>query len=84
MVRAYAMMDKPTSAYHYMLKMQQQGLSYDFDQLEETTNLHGTEVYDYINDLLIRAGNAAGEADPAFERRIRTRCASAWPKRDSI
>lgn len=67
MVRAYAMLGKPTSAYHYMLQMQQQGLSYDFDQLEETINLHGTEVYDYINDLLIRAGEPAGEAEPAFE-----------------
>ena len=67
MVRAYAMMDKPTSAYHYMLQMQQQGLSYDFDQLEETINLHGTEVYDYLKDLLIRSGEPAGEAEPAFE-----------------
>lgn len=67
MVRAYAMMGKPTSAYNYMLEMQQQGLSYDFDQLEETINLHGTEFYDYINDLLIRAGDPAGEAEPAFE-----------------
>lgn len=67
MVRAYAMMGKPTSAYHYMLQMQQQGLSYNFDQLEETINLHGTEVYDYLKDLLIRAGQPAGEAEPAFE-----------------
>ncbi len=67
MVRAYAMMDRPTSAYHYMLQMQQQGLSYDFDQLEETADMRDTEVYAYLNDLLIRAGNPAGEAEPAFE-----------------
>ncbi len=66
MVRAYAMMEKPTSAYHYMLKMQQQGLTYDFDQHQETAALGGTEVYDYLNDLLIRAGEPAGEAEPAF------------------
>jgi sugar lactone lactonase YvrE len=66
MVRAYALMDKPTSAYHYMLKMQQQGLSYDFDQLEETVNLRGTEVYSYLNDLLIRAGEPAGDAEVVF------------------
>lgn len=66
MVRAYAMMERPTSAYNYMLQMQQQGLSFDFDSLEETINLHGTEVYDYLNDLLIRAGNPAGEAEPVF------------------
>lgn len=67
MVRAYAMMERPTSSYNYMLEMQQQGLSYDFDQLQETINLHGTEVYDYLNDLLIRAGDPAGEAEPVFE-----------------
>lgn len=67
MVRAYAMMDRPTSAYHYMLQMQQQGLSYDFDHLEETADMRDTEVYAYLNDLLIRAGNPAGEAEPAFE-----------------
>lgn len=67
MVRAYAMMERPTSAYNYMLQMQQQGLSYDFDSLEETINLQGTEVYDYVNDLLIRAGNPAGEAEPVFD-----------------
>ena len=67
MVRAAAMMGRPTSAYHYMLQMQQQGLSYDFDQLDETIDLRGTEVYDYMNDLLIRAGDPAGDAEPAFE-----------------
>lgn len=67
MVRAYAMMERPTSAYHYMLQMQQQGLSYDFDQLEETADIRDTEVYTYLNDLLIRAGDPAGEAELAFE-----------------
>ncbi len=66
MVRASAMMGRPTSAYHYMLQMQQQGLSYDFDQLDETIDLRGTEVYDYMNDLLIRAGDPAGDAEPVF------------------
>jgi hypothetical protein len=66
MVRAYAMMERPTSAYNYMLQMQQQGLTYDFDQLDESSVLGGTEVYDYLNDLLIRAGDPAGEAEPAF------------------
>ena len=67
MVRAYAMMERPTSAYNYMLQMQQQGLTYDFDQLEQASVLQGTEVYDYLNDLLIRAGDPAGEAELAFE-----------------
>lgn len=66
MVRAYAMLGKPTSAYHYMLQMQQQGLSYDFDKYEYAASLRGTEVYDYLNDLLVRAGEPAGEAEAAF------------------
>jgi sugar lactone lactonase YvrE len=67
MVRAYAMMNRPTSAYHYMLEMQQQGLSFDFNQLDETAAMRDTEVYAYLNDLLIRAGEPAGDAAPAFE-----------------
>lgn len=67
MVRAYAMMGRPTSAYNYMLKMQQQGLTYDFDQLDETEGLRDTEVYAYLNDLLIRQGEPAGDAEPAFQ-----------------
>lgn len=66
MVRAYAMMDRPTSAYHYMLQMQQQGLSYDFDQVEETSQMRDTEVYTYVNDLLKRADEPAGDAERAF------------------
>jgi hypothetical protein len=66
MVRAYAMMNRPTSAYNYMLQMQQQGLTFDFNQLDEASVLKGTEVYDYLNDLLIRAGDPAGEAETAF------------------
>jgi hypothetical protein len=67
MVIASAMLERPTAAYHYMLQMQQQGLSYDFNQLDETVSLRGTEVYDYLSDLLIRAGDPAGEAEAAFE-----------------
>ena len=66
MVRAYAMMDKPNSAYNYMLKMQQQGLNFDFNTLDETAGLRSTEVYAYLNDLMVRAGDPAGEAEAAF------------------
>lgn len=85
MVRASAMMGRPTSAYHYMLQMQQQGLSYDFNQLDETIELRGTEVYDYMNDLLIRAGDPAGEAEPTFELDSELPTALAWdPTREQF
>lgn len=67
MVQASAEMGRPTTAFHYMLQMQQQGLSYDFDQLPATENLRGTEVYIYLNDLLKRAGDPAGEAERVFD-----------------
>ena len=67
MVWSASEMDRPTTAFHYMLQMQQQGLSYDFDQIEATTDLRGTEVYIYLNDLLKRASDPAGDADKAFE-----------------
>lgn len=66
-VRAAAMMGRRSVAYHFMLQMQQQGLSYDFNQLSDTESIRDSEAYVYINDLLIEAGKAAGEGEPAFE-----------------
>ena len=60
-VLASAALDQRRTAYHYMLKMQQQGLSYDFNQYEETAPIRDTEAYEYINDLMIKAGDPSGE-----------------------
>lgn len=60
-VLASAALDQKNTAYHYMLKMQQQGLSYDFNQYEETAPVRDTEAYEYINDLMIKAGDPSGE-----------------------
>jgi hypothetical protein len=65
-VRACALLDRSSTAYHFMLKMQQQGMSYDFNTLEDTLNIRGTEAYDYINDLLVSAGHASGVATELF------------------
>lgn len=72
-VRACALLEKHNTAYHFMLKMQQQGLAYDFNETEDTLNIRGTQAYDYINNMMIEAGSAAGdgvvamtlEGDPA-------------------
>jgi len=66
-VRACARLGRKSTAYHYMLKMQQQGMSYDFSSTEDTLDIRDTEAYGYINNLLIEAGNPAGDAAPVFD-----------------
>lgn len=66
LVIANALLNEKAPAYEMMLEMQQQGLSYDFAASEHTASLRGTEVFDYVNDLLIIAGNPVGEAEPVF------------------
>jgi hypothetical protein len=65
-VRAAALQDNKTEAYEMMLKMQRQGLSYDFSQTDDTLKIRRTEVYMYVNDLMVEAGKPAGEAQLAF------------------
>jgi len=66
LVIAHSLLNEKGKAYQLMLGMQQQGLSYDFTKSEHTRNLQGTEVFDYVNDLLKIAGNPVGEAEPIF------------------
>lgn len=63
---AYALLNEKAKAYEVMLGMQQQGLSYDFTASEHTMGLRGTEVFDYVNDLLIINGKPLGEAELVF------------------
>jgi len=65
-VRAAALQDRKSEAYEMMLKMQRQGMSYDFNQTEDTLNIRKTEVYTYVNDLMVEAGKSAGEGTVAF------------------
>ncbi|MEE4175004.1 MAG: hypothetical protein V2I57_12195 [Xanthomonadales bacterium] len=66
LVVAYALTENRPKGYEMMLTMQQQGLSYDFNSTDDTQFLRGTEAYEYINDLMIRAGEPAGEARVEF------------------
>ncbi len=66
LVIAYALTDEKAKAYEVMLGMQQQGLAYDFTASEHTKSLQGTEVFDYVNDLLKISGNPLGEAETVF------------------
>ena len=65
-VRACALLDRKTTAYHYMLKMQQQGMTYDFNSTEDTLKIRDTEAYEYINQMLVDAGMASGVGAVAF------------------
>ena len=65
-IRACALLDKKSTAYHYMLKMQQEGQSFDFNNIQDTLQIRDTEAYEYINKLLIEAGQSGGVATAAF------------------
>ena len=66
LVIAYALMDNKPKAYELMLEMQQQGLAYDFSLVDTTQNIRGTEVFDYVNDLMKMAGTPIGESELVF------------------
>lgn len=63
---ACAQLNRLTTAYHFMLKMQQQGFSYDLNQDPDTENIRNTEVYTHLNDLMIEAGLPEGEAETVY------------------
>jgi hypothetical protein len=66
MVAGAALLGRNNTAYNYMHIMQQQGLSYDFNSTEDTKSIRKTEVYDYLNDLLVKAGEPMGQGRVAF------------------
>lgn len=66
LVIAYALMDEKRAAYNVMVQMQQQGLAYDFSTTENTKNIQGTEVFDYVNDMMKMAAEPMGDASVAF------------------
>lgn len=65
-VRASSLVDRKNTAYNFMYELQQQGFSYDFNTLDDTTAIRDTEAYAYINQMLIDAGKPLGEAEVAF------------------
>ena len=63
---AYAMMGKKNSSFEYMWSLQKMGFAHDFDTIEEVEILRDTEVYEYLNDLLKRQGEAMGHGERVF------------------
>ena len=66
LVIAHALLDEKSQAYNLMLNMQRQGLGYDFTVSDNTVNIRGTEVFDYVNDLMKKAMQPMGESEPVF------------------
>jgi hypothetical protein len=66
-IEACALLERRRTAYHYMLKMQQQGFSYDFSEVDDAANIRTTELFDYLNNLMIEAGEPAGVAEPVLQ-----------------
>ncbi len=60
---AYSLVDNKREAYDLMLLLQQQGAAYDFNTSDDSKNIRGTEVYEYINDLMVEASTPAGVAE---------------------
>lgn len=65
-VVAGALTEDRQLAYEMMLRMQQQGLAQDFNATDDSSYIRGTQVYDYVNDLLVRASEPAGKAAPVM------------------
>ncbi|MDX1459448.1 MAG: hypothetical protein R3348_00120 [Xanthomonadales bacterium] len=80
LVLAHALMDEKRLAYNIMLQMQRQGLSYDFNDTEDSANIRGTDIYNHLNDLMVEAGKPFGTADSRFELpdEVRLAAAVAW------
>lgn len=66
-VRASAQLGRKRTAYHYMLNIQKQGLSYDFNEWDEMQGMQGAEAYDYINKLMVEAGQPSGTGSHVFD-----------------
>lgn len=66
LVIAYALLDEKRAAYDVMLRMQKQGLGYDFTLSDDTMNIRGTQVFDYVNDLMKIATEPTGVSEPVF------------------
>lgn len=66
LVLAYALLNEKTPAYDLMLRMQQQGLAYDFTTTDDSLNIRGTEVFDYVNNLMEQAAQPMGEVEAVF------------------
>ncbi len=63
---ANALLEDRTGAYDIMLKMQRQGLAYDFLTPESTKGIRGTQAFEYLAELMVMAGEPMGDTKLEF------------------
>ena len=66
LVMGYALTGKTPEAFNMMLRMQQQGLAADWDQVDEVESLRRYPLYPHLRDLMKSAGQPAGQASEVF------------------
>ncbi len=67
LVKAFAQQDKKSEAYNTLIEMQKAGLSYPLGDLEGFDKIKNTKVYDYIEENMLKNGEAFGEGKAVFE-----------------
>lgn len=66
LVIGYALTDQTSKAFDMMIRMQQQGLAADWDQVDALQPLRQYQVYDYVSELMDEAALPAGNARVEF------------------
>ncbi|WP_223786845.1 hypothetical protein [Marinicella meishanensis] len=66
LVKAFAQQDKKTDAYNTLIEIQKAGLSYPIGELEGYENIQGTNVYDYIEENMVKNAEPFGEGQQVF------------------
>lgn len=66
LVMGYSLTGQTSKAFNMMLRMQQQGLAVDWDQVEEVESLRQYPLYPHLRDLMKNAGEPAGGASEVF------------------
>ncbi|RFF28408.1 MULTISPECIES: SMP-30/gluconolactonase/LRE family protein [unclassified Wenzhouxiangella] len=62
LVEGHARLGNLSEAFNMMLKMQQQGLSVDWDEIDAVDPLREHDLYDHLNELMTEAGKPFGDA----------------------
>ena len=65
-IAACALVNRPRTAYHYLLQMQQQGFANDLNKNPDTQSIRDTEVWEYLVNLMVNAGFPNGSGEIAF------------------
>ncbi len=67
LVIGYTLTGRTSEAFNMMLRMQQQGLAVEWDEIDEVAPLRQHRLYDHLRDLMLEAGNPAGNLTTLLE-----------------